>query len=151
MDAGLQRFGSGAFASVYGHPDLDFVVKVGGYSNEHHRPDAWPEYAKMVMAQFQNNPHAPKITALREFPQGFYYSIMEPLERTVGHDHPFFWKLMNVLESWGSFGTVEFEIQHPELYDLLRGIKSLEKAIDLHSDNAMLRKDGSMVITDPIY
>ena len=152
---GLVNFGSGSFATVYGHPDLDFVVKVGGFSEEFKFYDRWPEYARLVMAQFSNNPYAPKITALREWKsQKFYVATIEKLEQTVqdiGEDHEVYWQTQHLLERWGGSIAYEFEEKYPALYDLLVGIKSLNRPMDLHSENAMLRKDGSLVITDPIY
>lgn len=117
--------------------------------------DRWPEYAKLVMAQFSNNPYAPKITALREWKsQKFYVATIEKLDLTVfeaGDDNEVYWRTQKVLEQWGGFEAFEFEKEYPDLYDLLLGIKSLNRTMDLHSQNAMFRKDGSLVITDPIY
>lgn len=155
-ELGFSILGQGSFATVWGHPDLDFVVKVGGVSNEFEFYDRWPEYAKLVMAQFQNNPHTPRISFLKEWKsQKFYAAIIEKLSGTIldyGDDHELYWKTQHLLEmSWGGSLAYEFEDEHPQLYELLLGIKSLNRAIDLHSENAMLREDGSLVITDPIY
>jgi hypothetical protein len=133
------------------------VVKIGGISSTFNYYDRWPEYAKMVMAQFQNNPYAPKITALREF-DNCYIAIMERLVCTVeqqeystGEDHELFWKTQLLIEQWGGSMSYQFEEDHPELYDLILGIKSLKIPLDLHNGNAMIRKGGQLVITDPIY
>lgn len=155
-ELGFSILGQGSFATVWGHPDLDYEIKVGGVSNEFEFYDRWPEYAKLVMAQFQNNPHAPRISFLKEWKsQKFYAAVIEKLSGTIldyGDDHELYWKTQHLLEmSWGGSLAYEFEDEHPQLYELLLGIKSLNRAIDLHSENAMLREDGSLVITDPIY
>lgn len=102
------------------------------------------------MAQFEHNPYAPKITALREFNDSFYYSVIERLE-PLQDDASLFWKMTHELERWGGLSTFNFSKSNPELHDLLVGIKSLKEVMDLHDANAMYRKDGQLVITDPIY
>lgn len=151
--SGFKPVGFGCFSEVYGRPDLDYVYKVSVLDR---MDDGWLKYANLVLEKFQGNPHAPKIMKLKTF-KYFYVAKMEKLEFTVSESNDielakFFEQVAVALhKNPSNYDTWEFEKNNLVLAELMTGIRLMFETCDFHDDNAMVRHDGTFVITDPIY
>lgn len=167
---GWRTLGSGHFAVVLGHPDHDYVIKVGRRDMD---KDGYPAYAAFCLER-QDNPHVPRIHSFEWFdcPEGsvnkrFYVVRMEKLECTTAqyrecrtHDSPFsraevHAEARSVLYYTGTASCLpEY---YPALYslmlDIARGLRRVY-SVDLHEYNTMWRRndDGTytFVVTDPL-
>lgn len=151
--AGLELIGEGGFSEVYGAPYERYVYKVSVMDR---MDDGWLKYARLVMSEFQDNPHAPKIYKLKVF-ENFYIAKMERLEFTVARSYDervqsLFDKVAEALHrNPGGYGAWDFSQQNPALDNLITAIRLMGESCDFHDENAMIREDGTFVITDPIY
>lgn len=150
---GFDLIGEGAFSEVYGKPYEPYVYKVSVMDR---LDDGWLKYAKLVMSEFQDNPHAPKIYKLKVF-ENFYIAKMERLEFTVARSYDekvqsLFDQVAEALHRNPSgYRAWDFSQQNPALGDLIFAIRMMGESCDFHDENAMIREDGTFVITDPIY
>lgn len=148
---GFQRLGSGAFSTVYGHPKSDRVIKLC------HNPDAWVDYVYWGAKEGYAGKFVPKVYSFKKHCD-FYVAVMEKLEYTARHvDNKSEACVANNLISLGLGYNNETA---KTLLDLLvPGMEAFSKALqqqfsgerlDIHDGNIMFRKDGSMVVVDPV-
>lgn len=167
---GFSRLGGGAFSTVMAHPKSDRVVKLGGNDN-------WLGYCLWAAEKGYAGNFAPKVHSYRVTPSGTQYiaiveraaytidrllcsgsraykyadqfrSFVFECHRTARRGQPIKDKLSPMtasaypgLEQFGiDLATWAANQVKQDGYNLL----------DLNDGNIMFRKDGSMVITDPI-
>ncbi|MBX9932557.1 MAG: hypothetical protein K2Y56_13610 [Methylobacterium sp.] len=151
---GFKVLGSGAFSTVYGKPGSNKVIKVCHAGDT----DPWPLFA--AWAHANPSPFVPLIYSFKRH-KGFYVAVMERMEETVygsdrslGHS-----EATELFNNFVRNSTRETRVIRAVL-DLYPGIDQFLVAMmrefdgkarwDLHTGNWMLRKDGQLVVTDPI-
>jgi len=158
-DRGWEIIGEGMFAEVFGHPQSNQVIRITTALEDDKGivfpPDGWLVYAKLCQTKLACNPHALKIFKLKVF-DGFYVARLERLEATIedcdDRDvQEFFEKVCIALNNPGGVVSWELLVSNPELSDLLNELRKTQCALDLHNCNAMIREDGTFVVTDPLY
>jgi hypothetical protein len=167
---GFRRLGSGWFAAVYHKPGSDKVIKVGSCT------DQWPQYIEWATRRGYGGTFAPRVTSFRSFKSdkgacfSFYVAVMEKLEMTVkracdNYEEGAFGKaaierhksiLNRPYSCCGrdvSFKGIEkVAAVDPTLKPFVLGLYGLIShgmQFDAHQENWMVRKDGSLVLTDP--
>lgn len=161
VSRGFEVLGSGHFATVYGKPGSDKVLKVGRAG----AADGWLAYA--AFARQSGSPYAPKIGRIKWHVGGagsrWYVAVLERLHSTVfdidDNRHPakkqhrlaskILWRDQSA-EAWAK---EEEAANAPGLVAYMSEVRKLFDGIydfDLHSANSMIRADGSLVITDPL-
>ena len=148
---GFVTLGTGHFSTVMMHPHGDRVIKVC------HEPDAWIDYCYWAAMEGYAGTFAPKVYSYKRF-NNFYVAVMEKMEYTASRadkrtDAP-------VAQTLFSYATKHDNDNAKLLVDLLvpglakfgehlkRAFK--DERLDLHDENVMFRKDGSICITDPL-
>ena len=139
---GGKILGQGAFAKVYSHPSWSYVLKL--FSDD----PCYIRYVKYAMRS--NNKHFPVFldkprkylpSFKRQLHSEFVYAVrMEPLQQ-LGMSHSDFDDWMN-----------EVEFINPSLADAIQDVvRELKGCVmDFHKGNFMMRRDGTIVITDPV-
>lgn len=139
--------GRGSFASVFASDSYpDVVLKIANAR------DAWRIYALHCLYGVITGPHSLKIHAVRYIKEkDIIVAVMERLEPLSEENHE---KI---------FSTNPRSKNIREFYDVLSGslleffevldnsYSSTKCVFDLHDDNIMQRKDGTIVVTDPIW
>ena len=157
---GWEEAGAGAYSLVFFHPKKKYVVKITNTVDE-----GYMEYVDLL--KHHPNEHFPVISDMKSLKvEGFVYSIylIEKLDKIdrkyVQNLFEWFYQIMrfpnSMLEDIFSL-TEEIPqifIDHPDLVDALhllgRKVKSMDCiCLDIHEENIMKRKDGTIVITDP--
>lgn len=153
-ERGFERLGRGCFSTVYGKPGYDRVIKVT------HRLDTWVDFAQWAGRVGFAGKYAPRVFSFKEIKgkfATFYVSVVERLDRTlwsvgreedarVAHD------LANSYLSYDNTlaGCLLEDIQ-PGMASFLQGLKTrFGGGLDLHGENWMVRKDGTLVLNDPV-
>jgi len=149
---GLGKLGGGAFSDVFAAPTSDRAIKVS------RRDDCWPKYILWTTAEGYAGTFAPKVYSLRYYSdQGFYVATMERLSSIRSNDPDAQTpeaKAARQLRSriieaaWNATGEPAKDIA--PMVDFVKKIRNLGEQTDFHDGNWMLRRDGSLVITDPI-
>ena len=161
---GFAKLGSGNFARVYSKPNDDRIVKASTEQDA-----CWLQFAAWAMKQ-TNNPHVPKIHWIHQYSKKFFVTIIERL-------HPLDDEAISRIKDPGVlFGLLEFTDIYidEDLYDadafaatigeqrvkyknhpFVTTIQQLENLpgnciSDFNAENLMVRRDGTIVITDPI-
>ena len=150
---GYEKLGGGLYSNVYAKPNSDRVVKIG-------RADCWPDYACWLIENGYSGTFGPKIYSLK-FHGDFYVASMERLVDTISsiESHYGFsrcqlakndlWQLYQAVRNWlGDYNGDDL----PQVPDFKEFIEKLDLAGltgDLYGGNVMIRKDGSLVVTDP--
>lgn len=157
---------SGAYASVYGNNKDNFVYKIGSY--ESLESDGYLSYLKTI--EGNNNPIFPKIYKVKlykvtneegEVVDRFYVVKMERLkEFNPKHSTTSFAELYEGLKDHRNYQrepVTKLKKNHhiakiPSIKPVLKMLKDLgeEFSPDWHEDNMMMRKNGHLVITDPV-
>jgi hypothetical protein len=138
---GAEEIGRGLYSKVFAIPYTDKVLKIGDM-------DEWPAYIEWAAKNGHMGKFAPKVFSLK-FHNGFYVAIMERLVAT-----------MRDLESNGAKNSTQYRAwesvqsrRDPLATDYADYVNTLIKLHlgkdDLHDGNVMVRKDGSLVVTDP--
>jgi hypothetical protein len=170
---GWVELGSGCYAQVLGcnrHPDV--AVKVGRDVT-----DGWLGWAALCMWNWERanpNPHFPRVYSVT-IRNGYYVAVMERLGDTVrdaGRRHrDVFERLVGDRAPLGDLndkyvgqgdaallkeytrakrrGDTNAGAAEKEVLDLLHRARSRGFNLDLHFGNGMVRRDGTVVITDP--
>lgn len=142
-ELGFPQIGSGIFSNVFAFPNNpDKAIKVGKDD------DAWPSYIKWATEKGYAGKFAPKVDSLK-FRDGFYVAIMERLIAT-----------MREIVYEGGDNSYQNRLYQSEIIsrggkakDLIEFVTDLRDAGltgDLHPGNVMVRKDGQIVVTDPV-
>lgn len=154
-DAGYKPLGSGAFGSVFTHPNINYAVKL--IKND----PAYMRFVKYALAH-QQDPHLPKFRGKFMKIDALHFCVrMEMLEpiinaRAVSDYINYYLRDPDILadEPYDSSveGTQNFFKANTGLARTLDELTDINTDVfDLHADNIMQRKDGTIVITDPFY
>jgi len=161
---GWQCLGKGCFASVYGHDDVDTVIKVCGSLNDGSLP-----FVALALEGHKENPHFPRI--FRAGVGGsWYWCAMERLAPITPRSAPMSREIRQRLDAerayaqrilWNRYGMkhslAEAIAGVPpalrELCDTVHEQIAGRYEIDLHNENAMARLEPcgrwTLVVTDP--
>lgn len=145
-----ERLGRGQRGAVYKRPNDPYVIKI------FHEDIDYLRYLKYVMTH-QSNPHVPRIRGkLMKIDSDTYVIRMEELEPIDPRDAVQKNILNGLLRmtTWKRAKTnMYIKAQAPKLYKLLIDLATMfgdESGTDLISENIMQRKDGTIVLTDPV-
>lgn len=167
---GFVEIGYGQFGVVFSAPDKNYVIKV----NNGLYDGAYLDFA--TWCSKQNNIHLPKIGKIRNFDEKSYFVFIEKLEEvSINIKDNNFSKfniiLVNILKeickgrlsrSFFIFDYIEPLVNDvnlaEEIYDCLSILSkfvkeynvNIDDEMDLHVNNFMKRRDGTIVITDPV-
>src|SRR6266446_4560025 len=139
---GFEDIGKGLYANVFAKPNSDKVIKVAAL-------DSWPTYIKWAIQKGYAGKFSPKVYNLK-FYDDFYVATME---RLVGTMHDFnrsssiHNELYNEITSWY---VDENTSEATDLIEFVTKLKAAKLVGDWHYGNVMVRKDGQIVVTDPI-
>jgi len=158
---GWKLEGSGVYSSVWSNPKKSYILKINKI------PDpGFDHYVSVIKGS--RNPHFPKISDRRQIfitGRSYYAYLIEKLEefpnRATAEDYASMFNfvinlnmeekpLESLIEEYGAIPEI-FKKQ-PKLIKALRIVSYESKPffrIDLHDENFMQRKDGTIVITDP--
>lgn len=153
---GFKRLGGGAFSSVYHKTGSDRVIKIN------HAPDQWSRYALWAAKHGWAGRFAPKVYSYKYHKEGYSVAVMEKLACTVGElrddkKHPHYGTLafldIALRAPANDNMAAAADCFQPELSKFMREFAAefRHARYDLHAANAMLRPDGSFVLTDPVY
>lgn len=151
---GFYKVGEGAFSTVWFHPKSDRAVKVS------HNPDMWSQYIQWGAKSGWMGKFVPRVFSYKYHVRGnFSVAVMEKLADCVSNinaRHPQFatLSLVNlVTQAPANDNLIKVvSVFSPELPRFLKEFMSAFKhRYDLHGQNAMVRSDGSFVLTDPVY
>ncbi|SRR5258706_488059 len=140
---GYNSIGKGLYANVFAKPNSDHVVKVAGFDN-------WPTYIKWATKNGYAGKFAPKVKSLK-FYDNFYVASMERLVGTLNEfesfssiHHALYWDITR--RHWND----ETPSEATDLIAFVSELKYAGLANDWHKGNVMVRKDGQIVVTDPL-
>lgn len=148
---GWRKLGSGVFAQVLEHPKFPYVIKM--FAND----PAYMRYFNWAR-QNQDNPHVPKIRGkFIKIANDVYAIRMEKLIQLPQYNDPMFVDYVSPELKHRTLGYIfdpknydYLKENYPKLYEVIAAINSMVKYTDIHSENVMMRKDGTLVITDPM-
>lgn len=157
---GYVQLGAGAFSTVVSKPGSDRVIKVS------RKPDQWLDFVVWATKAGHAGGFAPKVYSFRRI-EGkygeFYVAVVERLEGTVAafesqnrkaymahHQIACFiyggWtaeKAGDAAKADRNFpGALRFAVEFKSHF--------VSAPLDLHGGNFMVRKDGTLVLTDPL-
>lgn len=149
----FEKAGVGMYSDVYFHPEFNFVIKATYTNNATY-------YDKFIMKYAKNNRHnsfMPIIYKKVHFKDGYFYI----LEKLYPLDEDIYIKFnkLNFLIDDIKYNRMDLMKQsdkqlikdYPELFmSIIDMLKAGVHVDDLHNDNIMQRKDGSLVIIDPV-
>jgi hypothetical protein len=153
---GYRQIGEGFYSAVYAKPRAKTVIKVG------QADDAWPLYVAWALRKGYAGKFAPAVKSLKFFKLGsndaYYVAEMERL-RSVNYVSSAS-KVKEDVTDYKNFTThlrkpEKLKAKRPEWARFVRDLQKLRKEhrwevrLDLHGENWMERKDGSLVLTDP--
>lgn len=149
---GYQRVGSGMYSTVYAKKDSSKVIKVN------HREDQWIDY--MLWAQKEGPQFAPKLYSYKLFNKAtepFTVSVLERMDLTIHRVKdknsmalPIS-RLADYAANDNEPSAKVIDMLAPGLGTFLLKIgKEFKGNLDLHGGNMMVRKDGTIAITDPV-
>lgn len=167
-DAGYKHLGKGGMGDVFVKPGSNYVLKLFASNDK-----AYLDFVKMVKAN--NNPHFPKfIGKLIKVTSGYYAIRMEELvHKNVGEDLKLIEWYINEKSkgpyiSDESLADSKLSIERDywnKFEKLTQKMPKLKEALDLiaidlvyfgghfndlHDENVMFRKDGTLVLSDPV-
>lgn len=168
----LKKIGNGAFAAVYGSKSGRTVLKIGELNSEEECGNhMYLQYLKQTM-KYKNNPYFPKVKSVRIFHakvsrrrsytvsehEDQIYMVVEmerllPLKRNV---HGVVFVLDDIIEDRDTFNSVNALVGSKEFIHNIGQVRTVLspfcecRDLDLRDDNIMLRKNGEVVITDPV-
>ena len=150
LAANYEKIGSGRYANVFAKPGSNIAIKVA-------EPDAWPQYVKWATEQGYAGTFAQKVYSLKFYsPKDkppFYVATMERLVDTIGNIRSQNSQLksqyigLRDIVLWGRSNALD---EYPDLKAFANDLKANGFTDDLHDGNIMVRKDGQMVVTDPL-
>lgn len=162
---GYRILGEGCYSRVYIHDaDPDYVIKVSI------RPDDWPAFVKWGEEKGYAGKYTPKVLALKVFKGGYYIAKIERLEYEIGRCEDT--DIRATYYEMKQIARVGYADREGDIFDKARAeatLNLLEQRqpgcvaylndfrkkwgsddTDLHDYNWMVRKDGTIVMTDPI-
>jgi hypothetical protein len=134
---GFSLLGSGKYASVYGNPKYDYVLKV------FMKDSAYLKWIEFVQKN-KGNPYVPKVKGkVVKITPTFYAIRLEKLSKFTSGGQ--FMKDFSAWQKDNSFKSSDQNIQ-----DILDYFGKHKKLLDLHGENMMMR-GNQLVIIDPFY
>lgn len=134
---GFSLLGSGKYASVYGNPKYDYVLKV------FMKDSAYLKWIEFVQKN-KGNPYVPKVKGkVVKITPTFYAIRLEKLSKYTSGGQ--FMKDFSAWQKDNSFKSSDQNIQ-----DILDYFGKHKKLLDLHGENMMMR-GNQLVIVDPLY
>ena len=144
---GFRTLGSGAYSSVLAKPDSDRVIKI------QHSSDNWIDYCKWAAEKGYAGKFAPQVYSFKRY-TNFAVAVVERMDRTT-NDEKDDLNLIERLIGPASRGNTMAKLFMEELapkctpfFDDL--FKTFENHLDLYGKNIMIRKNGSLCVTDPV-
>lgn len=149
---GFKQLGSGAYSTVLAKGDSDRVIKVI------RREDGWAEYIKWANDNGYAGKWAPKVYSYKYIAKGgFAIASMERLPEVIhraSKQSP-----AKVIMDLAEHAANDNELAQSMLNIAAPGLTKFHKELttkyqghlDLHGGNYMVRKDGGLVYTDPVY
>jgi hypothetical protein len=153
---GYHVLGAGAYSTVLAKPGSNRVVKVC------RKADTWLDYVVWAAKAGHAGRMAPNVFSYRRFnvgrPSEFYVAVMEKLEHTIAtvqyqkpNDYRAYACLRDFIERRQDRDGLEAEKVWPGAIAFGIAFRvEFTRGLDLHGNNWMVRKDGSLVCTDPL-
>lgn len=154
---GYRELGRGHFSIALEHPKHpDVVLKVAYTRPSSGRLDGFPAYAKWIMETKPKSKHALRVYHYEQVSdenEGTYVTITERLDH--GRGNPELtdkkWAVTGALPYVRTASTDRLPRHVPRsAVEYLSKVADLGGHFDLHGDNVMVRKNGDVVVTDPI-
>jgi len=151
MDAltkrGYKVLGSGAYSTVYAKGDSDRVIKVQRGN------DNWIDYCKWAAEKGFSGGFAPKVYSFKRF-NGFAVAVMERMDRNTNNEKDELCLVERLLgparrgNIMAKLFLEELAPQSSVFFDKL--FATFDGHLDLYGKNIMIRKDGTLCVTDPV-
>jgi hypothetical protein len=153
---GFQKLGSGAYGHVLGHPKSDKVIKILRRPSQ----DGWLDYIRWAKKHNFLGTFAPKVTSYKYIKNkdgDFGVAVMERLDKTLyhvdrKHDARFIQEaMMHSLNGNGLAGKF-LSVAKPGSDEFIQSFLRAfgREGGDFHAGNWMTRKDGTLVLIDPL-
>ena len=147
---GFHKVGSGSFGFVYSKPGYPWLFKI------FNTDPAYLAFLKWAITH-QDNPHAPKIKGkiikINDDTYAIRIEQLKPFRRSTDQLYnlqQIFEKYLDSRRKLTISDRKWFEINFPDMLEVIDAMKQTGYHFDIHIDNIMLR--GKVpVITDPIY
>ena len=174
---GYKELGSGCFATTFGKPNKRTVVKVGIYKEETFWTNngklglvdgnhAYMAYIRAIRTK-QDNPFFPKVKSVQfhhyaedngKIVQVYFIVELERLKELSYNDtggveiaEMLFdgWSSSSILIGFGAYMPKQLLKWYKQSLQVIQRLKR-DHCDDLHNGNIMVRKNGELVITDPV-
>lgn len=133
------HLGAGVFSTVYTRLGSNRVLKVN------QTPDAGLEYLLWANEAGFGGHEAPKMFSARTFEDGTYVVLMERLEAGISDIVP-----ARYMRAYSAFRDALYAYDRSfSPFVAAFADRFGRRQLDIHSANFMLRRDGTMVLTDP--
>jgi len=147
IERGYKILGSGAYSTVLAKGEAKRVIKI------QHNYDNWIDYCKWAAEKGYAGSFAPQVYSYKRY-TNFAVAVMERMDRTTNDDKDDL-ALIDRLIGPASHGNMMAKLFMEELSpkcttffdDLFRDFSD---HLDLYGKNIMIRKDGSLCVTDPV-
>jgi hypothetical protein len=150
LAASMQKYGfvlvgAGVNGAVFQNPQYPFVLKV-------YRTDRGYDEWLYFMRTHQNNPHVPKmrgaILRINDIFSAVRLEQLEPCDATLANQ---FLKPIERGASGPYRDTLDLIASDPAAGEIAKYMRDWEGVSDLSHHNVMMRRNGELVIIDPIY
>jgi len=155
LKRGFEKIGAGCYSTVLAKPGSDRVVKVS------RQIDNWLDYVVWAAKRGHAGKFAPVVHSYRVV-QGkhdkFYVAVVERLKQTLSsvefsHRETYraYEKLRRYMDGGNENAGIDADLVLPGGLRFAMDFKrNFRGRFDLHANNWMVRKDGSVVCTDPL-
>lgn len=154
---GFKKLGSGAYGVVFGKDNSDKVIKL----IRDPRRDGWVEYVQWAKQNKYLGTFAPRVDSYKfikdkDSDAGFGMAVMERLDKTFYHvpreQDAYFVHDAMLQTFYGNQLAAKFLALHkPGADEFIRSFRNkFGNGGDFHAGNWMTRKDGAVVLIDPI-
>ena len=150
---GFEDLGRGNFSWVLGHPSSDKVIKIT------HNEDNWIDYVTWASGKGYAGTISPKVFSYKRVKgssSDFSVSVMERMEKTLRQvTYKEDMAVMKELIDYATHGNMAAmslaDLMVPGLGKFTQELKEqFSGSLDLHGGNIMLRKNGTLCVTDPV-
>jgi hypothetical protein len=146
---GYGRLGSGCFSTVYAKGDSDRVIKV-----TRENQDNWIDYIHWSAKKGYCGNFAPRVYSWKKYPSGFSVAVVERMEKTLSKadkdDVGLVVSLMYPVLRGNLMASVYMDDLQPGSARFFQDLVAMNYTGDLGGGNMMVRKDGSLCVTDPV-